>query len=475
MPELLLGLDVGTTSVVAALFAPDGRSLGLGRRRLTSASPSPGRVEQDAAAVWRAARAAMRAALAQAGRQAADLAAIGIASQRASAVIWDRATGAPRSPLVVWSDLRGLQRAGELREAGFMIAPQQSAAKLEGMMAAVEGGAPLAWGNIDSYILFRLSGGEAHVCDRSQAWPSGYLDLASQGWNPALIAHQGLDPDAFPTLVDTWGPIARVDPRILGAATPICADIADQQAALVAHGESEGLIKATFGTSATLDLSTGPRLVFRDMSIPPFIIASAAGETRYCLEGMVYTAGAALDWVRGLLRLGDVEAFDARAASVADSGGAWFLPALQGLGAPYGQGLVRGALGGLSLATGPAQVARAALEGVAFRAREVFDHLCRAAGQPPPPSLAVDGGLTASRLFLQIQADALGRPVRRYAHAEATACGAAICAGRGAGLAISTEAFAAYDLTVEPRLSADETEARFSAWKAAAVGPTAAA
>lgn len=474
MGELLLGLDAGTTSIGAGLFTPDGRLLAWTARRLRSTSDGPGRLEQDPAAIWRAALAVMRGAMAAAGRSADDLAAIGVTSQRTSAMLWDRRSGRPLTPLALWSDLRGAERARTLRREGFMVAPQQAAAKLEALAAGLpaETAAHAAWGNIDSYLIFRLTGGGAHVTDRSQAWPTGYLDLATMGWNETLVDHQRLDPALFPTLVDTWGPIGVAAPSVLGRSVPIAADIADQQAALTAHEDGPGAVKVTLGTSATLDLATGAELVLRDMTAPPFIVSSVRGENRFCLEGMVYSAGAALDWIRSTMRLGDAAAFDAAAAATPDAGGVWFLPALQGLGAPYGDAARRGAVGGLTLAADRRQIARAALEGVAFRVREVFDHVHALAGRAPPAALGVDGGLAGSDVFLQLQADLLGRPVRRHALREATACGAAICAGRGVGLlgASDAGAFVAYDRTFEPRIGADEADARLAAWKKSVYG-----
>ena len=472
MPELILALDVGTTSLRAAVFGLDGTLLAMDARRLHTQAPSPGRLTQDPASVWRGALAAIRGALTAAGRAAGDLAAMGVTTQRTSALVWDRATGRPASPLVLWSDLTGAERAAELREQGFFVAPQQAAAKLEAIVAgaASAGAGALAWGALDSWLIARLSGGAAHVTDRSQAWPTGYLDLSTMGWNEALIAHQRLSPALFPRLVDTWGPIAETDRRLLGAAVPIAADVADQQAALIAHGAEPGEVKATFGTSATLDLATGAELVLRDFATPPFVLSSVGGETRFCLEGMVYSAGAALDWLRAAARLGSPQAFDALAASAPDAGGVWFLPALAGLGAPYADPARRGALGGLSLATSRAQIARAGLEGVAFRAREVFDHLHAVSGREPPEVLGVDGGLAGSGVFLRILADALGRPVRRHALGEATAAGAALTAARGVGLIspAGVGGFVRYDPPVELRLSRAAADARFAAWKAAA-------
>jgi len=212
--------------------------------------------------------------------------------------------------------------------------------------------------------------------------------------------------------------------------------------------------------------------MLRDMTAPPFVVSHVGGETRFCIEGMVYSAGAALDWVRGVMRLSDPAAFDRLAATTPDAGGPWFLPALQGLGAPHGDAARRGAFGGLSLSSDRRHLARAALEGVAFRTREVFEHVHAISGRAPPAALSVDGGLAGSDVFLQLQADLLGRPLRRHAIREATACGAAICAGRGVGLLGEPDAarFATYDRTFEPRIAAAEADARFAAWKAAAYG-----
>lgn len=479
MPELLAGLDVGTTTVTACIFEPSGKLLARAGARLATATPAPGHAEQDAEAVVGTARRMLRVALVKAGRNADDLAALGIATQRTSLVVWDRRTGRPLTPLILWNDLRGLSRAAELQQAGVPLSPQQAAAKLEAAVAAIPDRAPLArdgqlaWGNIDSFLIFRLTGGAAHVTDRSQAWPLGYLDLTSFGWNEGLIALQGLDPGIFPRLVDSWGVVGEAHPRAFGAATPIAADLADQQAAVIGHAAEEaGAGKVTLGTAAALDVSTGAQFSYLGPSLPPFVLSSVAGETRFCVEGMVVSAGAALDWLRRSFRLGDHRRFDALATSVADTGGAWMLPALQGLGAPHGDLGRRGMIGGLSLAVGPAQVARAAVEGVAFRVREVMEAIYGGTGLARPVQLKADGGLTDSEALMQILADALALPVARHAHREATACGAAIAAGRGVGLLGPADGarFARYDRIFEPRVSTAEGEARYELWRRQAYG-----
>jgi glycerol kinase len=473
MPELILAIDVGTTSTRAALAAPDGRWIGLAATPLISTAPAPGRVEQDAEAVWRATMDAVARTLAEAGRAPFDIAAVGITTQRASALLWDRSTGAPLSPLVVWSDLRGAQRAVELAGAGFMLAPQQAAAKLESLFAAVD--APtdrVAWGNIDSYLIWRLTGGAAHVTDRSQAWPCGYLAFPDLGWNQRLIDHQGLSPATFPRLVDTWGALGTTSQAVFGAPVSISADIADQQSALLAHGEVAGTAKFTFGTSGTFDLATGPTFLFPGPSTPPLIVSSVAGDTRFCLEGMVLSAGSALDWVRESFALGDHADFDALAGRVDDAAGAAFLPAMQGLGAPHGDPTRRASLTGLSSSIGRDHLARAALEALAFRAREIVDHVYAATEFPQPPALGIDGGLSRSGVFLQILADLTGRPVRRHATPEATLLGAAIAAGRGAGLLTDSDiaAMIRFEAVTSPAIDASQSAERFAAWRGQVYG-----
>lgn len=475
MPELLLAIDAGTTNLRVCLFSPGGELLSQASSAVRTFSPDPGRVEQDATAIWRGTRQAISRALSAAGRTAHDLAAIGLTSQRTSAVIWDRLSGRPLTPLVVWSDLRGVARSRELQALGVGLAPQQAAAKLEGMVAGLAEHPPerLAFGNIDSFLIWKLTGGAAHVTDRSQAWPTGYLDLSTLAWNARLMELQNLRPAMFPRLCDTWGPLGVTAREVMGAAVPVAADIADQQAALIGQGcEAPGEAKVSYGTSATLDVSTGASFLYPGPSTPPFVLSSVGGQTRFCLEGMVFSAGSALDWVRSRFGLGDHRRFEALAAATPDAQGTYVLPAFQGLGAPHGDANRRGLLGGLDLGTGPGQLARAAIEGVAFRVREVFDHLHAASSLPTPDVLKADGGLTASDSLMQAQADILSRPLARHAHREATACGAAICAGRGVGLLGETDTadFVRHDRVFEPRLSPDEAQARLTTWKARVYG-----
>ncbi|HEY2049718.1 MAG TPA: FGGY family carbohydrate kinase [Caulobacteraceae bacterium] len=474
MPELILALDVGTTTARAAVVAPDGSIAGLASAPLRSAVPAPGRAEQDPLALWRAALRVMRGALAAAGRAASDLAAVGLTSQRASAVLWDRRNGRPVSPMVLWSDLRGAERARYLQAQGFLLAPQQPATKLEAL-ATGSGAcvAELAWGAADSWILWNLTGGATHVTDRSQAWPTGYLGLGDLEWNETLIERQGLAELAFPRLVDTWGVVGATQRRWLGAEVPIAADVADQQAALIAHGETPGAAKITWGTSGTFDVSTGGPVFAGLPGLPPLIVSSCAGTTQFCIEGMILSAGSALDWLRRAFALGSPERLSALAAAAPDSGGVAFLPALQGLGAPHGEATRLGRLAGLSAAVERPHIARAAFEGLAFRAREIVERAEAAGVLSPGARLGVDGGLSRSPVFLQVVADLLSRPIEPLATPEATLMGAAIAAARGAGLACEADLRKAIRprQSLTPQVSPDEAAARFDTWRTA-VHPT---
>lgn len=466
MPELLLALDAGTTGARAMLVDPAGAVLGVDKKPIASAFPAPGFVEQDAAEVWTICRAVIDGALAAAGRSIADVAAIGVTTQRASIVLWDRATGEPVAPMLVWSDLRGMEEYKALRAAGFAGWPQVPSAKLPAAIAlSGRDPADLKWGTLDSWLIYKLSG--AHVTDASAAWLTGYFDYANgSGWGAALLAHQRLPASLFPAQAESWGAIAESDPAVLGARVPITALIADQAAAMVAHGSlGRGDWKATYGTSGVLMAGTGdaPETIHKTM--PAQALAFAGGKPRFCVEGMVITTGSMIEWLCGGLGLFASPAAMEAAAAVADAGKVVVRPSLAGMGAPHGKFEARGSIAGLSFADGPGQVARAALQGIAFRFREIAEVI--AAALPVPEALPVAGGLSASDTLMQLQADALQRPVRRHAVREASAYGAALAAGMGAGLFAEADLkrLARYDAEFRPKVGRDEADAAFARWR----------
>ena len=469
MPELLLALDAGTTGARAMLVDPAGVVLSIDKRSIASAYPAPGLVEQDAGAVWETCRAVIDGALGAAGRSIADVAAMGVTTQRASVVLWDRASGAPVAPMIVWSDLRGMTECEALRAAGFAAWPQVPSAKLPAAIA-LSGLDPadLQWGTLDSWLLYKLSG--AHVTDLSAGWLTGYYDFArGTGWNGALLAHQHLPLSLFPAQIESWGAIAESDAAVLGARVPITALLADQQAAMVAHGAlGRGDWKATYGTSGVLMAGTGEAPLMVHPTMPPEALAFADGRLRFCVEGMVITTGSLIEWLCGGLGLfASPAAMEAAAASLANTGDVVVRPSLAGLGAPHGRFDARGMIAGLSFADGPAQIARAALQGIAFRFREIAEVI--SAALPVPDALPVGGGLSASNTLLQLQADALQRPVRRHAVREASAYGAALAAGMGAGLfgEADLKQLARYDAEFLPTIGRDQADAAFTRWQAA--------
>lgn len=469
MPELLLALDAGTTSARAMVVAPSGAVLGSSKRPITTRYPAPGHVEQDATEVWNLCLSAIFGALEQAGRQASDIAAVGVTSQRSSVVLWERESGRPTGPIIIWSDLRGMAEYEALRAAGLIAWPQAPSSKLP---AAIRlSGLPthaLQWGTLDSWLVNRLSGGAAHVTDASCAWMSGYFDYdRGGGWNEALLAHQNLPETLFAAQVDSYGHIAETDPAVFGARVPVSAVIADQQAGMIAHGAfAHGAWKATYGTSGVLMVGTGDQPLSPHWTMPPQALVFAGGERLFCVEGMVITTGSLLEWLCHPMGLFDSPAaIDRAARSVPDTGGVTVRPSLMGLGAPHARFEAQGLLAGLTLATTPAHIARAALQGIAFRFRDIVEAIGDAL--PVPDHLPVDGGLTGSEALLQQQADALQLPVRRHAVREGTAYGAALAAGLGAGLIGRSDvaALARYDAEFVPRASRDEADGSYARWR----------
>lgn len=480
MSELLLAIDIGTSSSRCLIINPDGNTLAIARARTVSSYPAPGRVEQDANLVWEQISRLLVQAMSDANVKPSEIAAIGITSQRSSIVIWDRRTTEAVVPMVIWSDQSGSLEASKLVEAGFISAPQMASSKLEAtykkaMQATGYKNAAdirrLAFGNIDSYIIFKLTGGKAHITDSSQLWAMGYLDLVNLNLNENLIQHQHLPLQLFPQQVDTWGTLAMTSKESFGAEVLIGADIADQQCAMVAHNcHTPGRCKITYGTSGTLNVSTGQDMRLVSDSVLPLIQYKNGDDLAFCLEGMVNTVGTTLDWLAGDLGIADkVSDITAVVSGVDDSDGVWVLPSLLGVGAPHNLSEGRMIIGGLSPGSTPANILVAALEGIAFRIREIFEHIYDQADVPDPGTIGVDGGAASIDRLLQCQADTLGRTVGRHHTLEATAFGAAICAGMGAEILEfgDLDRFSRYSSTYEPSISSDQADSKFQNWKTA--------
>ncbi len=477
MSDIILAIDAGTTNVSALIIGADGRVQGKAVTPFRLSYPGPGLVEQDPEELWSTTEATIAQSLNDAGLAASDISAIGITGQRATLIIWERGTGRAIGPAINWQDLRGIERAKELNEQGFIFVNQMTqAAKMERALDSCPQGrekmrrGELAWGNVDSFLVWRLSGGGVHVTDYSFACTTGYFDFLTEWkWITKLIELQGLNPSMFPKVVDTSGTVGFTSAKVFGAEVPIGAVIGDQQSAVYAQGcLNPGEGKVSYGTSGTTNVNTGAEIKLTSGTYP--LVLWRRGETTaFCMEGMVITAGAVFKWLVKLGVLKSLQDAADAASSVPDSQGVSFLPALQGLGTPYSLPERHGAFEGLTLGVSAPHLVRAAMEGVAFRVREMQDRLYEESGLKRPETLKVDGGAAGNDVLMQIQANTLGRPVERMTPVEATAFGAALLAGEGCGVwePWTSSELRKVERVFEPQWSEDEREERFTRWRQA--------
>jgi glycerol kinase len=431
----VLVVDVGTSGVRAAVVGPDATVRHVHYREALPVSPAPNFVEFDAAALAGAALAVARAALDDGG----PVAAVGIANQRASTVVWDRATGEPVGPGVGWQDLRTVALCLMLQARGIRLAPNESATKLAFLLdlADPERQRDLCFGTVDTWVAWHLSGGRLHVTDPSNAGVTGLLLGDASGWNPATAEALRVPAAVLPAIVDSSGVVGEAS--ALAGSPPIAGIAGDQQASLVGQGCTRpGLAKITFGTGGMLDLCLGADRPGFERLGPhgtfPIVAWRAGGRITWGLEAAMLTAGQAVEWLRDDLGLlAHVADSDAVAAACDDSGGAWFVPALQGLGTPAWDFGARGALVGATLATGRPQVVRAVLEGVAHRGADLVE-AAEADSGLAVERVRVDGGMSANATFVQALADATQRPVEVSAVTEATTLGAGFLAGLAVGV-----------------------------------------
>ncbi|MDF1685887.1 MAG: FGGY family carbohydrate kinase [Parvibaculaceae bacterium] len=477
MHNTILAIDAGTTSVRAIIFSASGAVLGAGSMPCAMSYPQPGHVEQNGLDIWQGTKAAIEQALKQSGLGPSQLDAIGITGQRTSVMIWERSTGMPLSPMVSWQDVRGAARADELTAKGFMVAAPTAAAKLEQIIDSVDEGrarmkrGELCWGNVDSYLAFCLTGGTKHITDMSQACATCYYDFFAHGWLQDLIDHQNLSLSMFPSQTDSWGDLGMTSAEVFGAQVPLCAILGDQQAAMIAQGaKAAGDVSISYGTSAAINIHTGSELMLVEGTYP-LVTYHHEGETAYCIEGLVYTAGAMFDWLTNSLELApDLEALSQTVDKTPSSAGVYVLPALQGLGSPHNDPTRHGQISGLTRGTTKAHIMRATMEGLACRIREATDACYIAAPNlTKPDSLRVDGGASNNDVLMQIQADIFGTPIERLAIRDAAALGVAISAGTALGMWDKSGAdhMRKIDKTFTPQWSQDQREEFFSNWKQA--------
>ncbi|MEE8398160.1 MAG: FGGY family carbohydrate kinase [Desulfobacterales bacterium] len=477
MSRYILAIDAGTTNVLAMVLDESGQVKGKASAQFQLRYPSAGLVEQDPESLWQITLDTIRKALRHSRIEAKDLAGIGITGQRTTLVIWERSSGKTLGPAVIWQDQRGKQRAEELVEKGFIaVNSLTAAAKMEQVLGDLPNGHErvknneLAWGNVDSFLAWRLSGGTIHATDATNACATGYFDfLTDWKWFEDLLALQNLPASFFPEIVETVGVMGYTDPDLLGAKIPIGAIIGDQQSALYAQACFEpGMAKISYGTSGTCNVNTGGDLKLA-VGAYPLVAWTRDGAKTFLVEGMVITAGAVFDWLTQLGILENPSQATSLGQNSTDAAGVSFLPALQGLGTPHSIHDRFGAFEGLTRATSKEHIVRAAIEGVAFRVREMVDQIYQDSALPRPDTLRVDGGATENDGLMQIQSNVLGCAIERMEPAEATAYGAALLAGEACGIwePYCPTKLHRVDRTFEPQWSNSEREERFGHWKSA--------
>ncbi len=480
MPSIL-ALDQGTTGSTALVVHQDGTVLGRGYREFTQHFPRPGWVEHDADEIFRVSVDAAREAIATARDKPV---ALGISNQRETVVLWDRASLVPVARAIVWQDRRTTDRCRELEAAGMaplirsrtglVIDPYFSATKLEWLLRdpdvrrrAQRG--ELAAGTIDSWLIARLTGGRAHVTDRTNASRTMLCDLAKGTWDDELLALFSVPRSLLPEIVASSGTAGTTDQSILGVELPISGIAGDQQAALFGQAcVRAGMAKNTYGTGAFLLVHTGAAV-----AVPPAgVLATAAcgpkGQRAFAFEGSVLVAGAAVQWLRdGLGFIERASETEALARSVPDTGGVHFVPAFAGLGTPHWSPEARGTITGLTRGTTRAHLVRATLESMAFASADLLEAMEGPGRQGP--FLRVDGGASANDWLMQFQADVCGRPVERPSQVETTALGAAALAGIAAGAWRDADDFAASRTPTrfEPVINASERETLRAGWQRA--------
>jgi len=481
---VILALDQGTTSSRAIVFDRNGGIRAVAQREVTQLYPQPGWVEHDPEEIWQTQLAVAREALARAGVQARDVAAIGIANQRETTVVWVRATGKPIHHAIVWQDRRTAAACGALKardldaaitaKTGLLADAYFSGTKIAWILDQVPGArarahaGELAFGTIDSWLISKLTGGAAHVTDVTNASRTLLYNIASGAWDEELLAWLNVPATVLPRICASSGVVAETTPGLFGTRIPIAGIAGDQQAALFGQRcTAPGMIKNTYGTGCFMLMSTGERIV----RSPSQLLSTAACATgtamQYALEGSVFIGGAVVQWLRdglGIIRTsGEVEAL---AGSVPDNGGVYLVPAFTGLGSPHWDPHARGAIMGLTRGSSAGHIARAALESIAYQTADVLQAMATDSGIALR-ELRVDGGAARNNALMQFQADVLGLRVVRPQIQETTALGVAYLAGLGTGYWQNTAQLDAQwqvDRVFEPQISRDRAGQLLASW-----------
>ncbi|MDA5192581.1 glycerol kinase GlpK [Govanella unica] len=481
---LLLSIDQGTTSTRAMLFDRDGRVRAAAQQEHQQIYPAPGEIEHDADEIWTRTLAVTRAALAQAD---APVVALGITNQRETVVIWDARTGAPIANAIVWQDRRTADFCAGLKaheaevtaRTGLLLDPYFSASKIVWLLDHVPGArgraerGELRMGTMDCFLLWRLTGGRVHATDATNASRTMLYNIHDGRWDDWLLDLFGVPKSLLPEVRDSVAAFGVTDPALFGQAIPITGIAGDQQAATVGQAcFAPGMVKCTHGTGSFLMLNTGARAVPSQHHLLTTIAYQFDGKPTYALEGSVFSAGVSIKWLRdGLGLIGSAAEADALAERAGPHKGVYLVPAFSGLGAPYWDAAARGVICGLTAGSDAGDLARAALEAVAYQTRDLVAAMtAEFAGDAGASVLRVDGGLTNSRWLMRFMADMLGRPVDVPDVAETTALGAAFLAGLGAGVYDGLDDIAAHwrrAARYEPTMPEPERRALYAGWQAA--------
>ncbi|MHB8668744.1 MAG: glycerol kinase GlpK [Burkholderiales bacterium] len=480
----ILALDQGTTSSRAIVFAEDGSVRAQAQQEFRQIFPHPGWVEHDPEDIWASQLAVARRALAQARLEAADITALGIANQRETTVVWERKSGQPVHNAIVWQDRRTADACAQLRrrgktnavrsKTGLVLDPYFSATKIAWLLDSIPGlrlhaeRGELAFGTVDSWLAWKLSGGALHITDVSNAARTMLYDIHAGDWDEALLALFRIPRALLPRVLPSSQVYGESAKALFGAPIRIAGIAGDQQAALFGQAcHAPGMAKNTYGTGCFMLLNTGAEAVPSKHGLLTTRCAQRGPKPQYALEGGVFIGGAVVQWLRdGLGFIRDSAEIEALAASVADAGGVYLVPAFAGLGAPHWDAYARGTMLGLTRGTTRAHIARAALEAIAFQSAEVLQSMQKDAGIRLK-ELRVDGGAAANDMLMQFQADILGVPVLRPKVLETTALGAAYLAGLATGVWKTTAAIGrqwAVDRRFEPAMSRAQAAARMAGW-----------
>ena len=483
MADFLLAIDQGTTSTRSILFDRSLEPVASAQQEFRQIYPRPGLVEHDPEEIWATVLATARDALARAGAAARDVAGIGITNQRETTIVWDRATGKPIHNAIVWQDRRTADACAALRTAGhepfvaartgLLLDPYFSATKIAWILDNVDGARSaasagrLAFGTVDAFLLWRLTGGNVHATDATNAARTLLLDIHTGQWDDDLCRRFGVPAGLLPQVRDSSGDFGTTG--LLGGPIRILGVAGDQQAATVGQGcFAPGMMKSTYGTGCFALLNTGDRPVASNHRLLTTIAYQLAGKRTYALEGAIFIAGAAVQWLRDALKvIASAPDVNALAAAADPAEQVYLVPAFVGLGAPWWDADASGAIFGLTRKSGVAEVASAALEAVGYQTRDLIDAM-RADWPGAGTVLRVDGGMTASDVAMQFLADILDAPVDRPAVMETTAVGAAYLAGLAAGLCPDLDRFAATwtcERRFTPRMDAAIRQRKWAGWQ----------